>query len=707
MIYTSGSTGQPKGVMIEHRSVNRLVCNADYVRLDANDCVAHASVVAFDAATFEIWGALLNGARLAILAKEVILDADVLGSAIKEFGVTTLFVTTALFNRLAHASPPPFAGLRCLLFGGEVAEPGAVRKVLQDAKPWRLVHVYGPTETTTFATSHEVTAVGEDDRRIPIGRPICNTRAHVLDRFGQRQPIGIPGELHIAGDGVARGYLRSPVLTGERFSFDPYSEDSRCRLYRTGDVVRQLPSGAYEFLGRFDRQAKIRGFRVEPEEVEAILASHPAVAECTVIVRDDGVGGKALVAYFVPRSRASVGHQAIRSFLKERLPEHMVPGVLTSLRELPLTANGKVDRERLPAPLADEGLSVTEPRVHTQLELHLIKLWQRLLGSNCVGIDDNFFDLGGHSLLAVRMVDEIERQFGRRIPLDALWYNGATVASLADLLEQDEATLAWPLLIPMRRSGSKPALFCVHTMGGNLFHYDALVHALNLDQPVFGLQARGVYGREKPRWSVEEIAADCVAAMRSQQRRGPYLIAGYSSGGWIAYEMSRQLRDRGEAVAALTLLDVFGPGLKRNDDSWSMIARTLRRDGIRHIQERVYHKVLFTLGLSRMRALRKIGEAQRWAFSSYRPKPSEVEVHLFRAGASADKVADPTLGWMALATRGVRIHEIAGSHSSIMKPPRVVELARELQDVLDSSTTKAGTVEPSDEALPRRTIRRN
>ena len=687
VIYTSGSTGTPKGVMIEQRAVVRLVRNADYVRLGPADGVAQASNASFDAATFEVWGALLNGARLVVLQTATLMDAQSLVEAITSQRITTLFLTTALFNRLAHASPPPFAALTHLLFGGERADPGSVLRVLEHGAPRQLVHVYGPTETTTFATWYAVTQASELRSYVPIGRPISNTTAHIVNRDGQPQPIGVVGELLIGGDGVARGYLRRPELTAERFASDPYCANSAARLYRTGDFARYRADGDIEFIGRRDQQVKIRGFRIEPSEVEAVLASHPAVAGCAVVVAEVRPGEHGLVAYYAAAEGASLSREAARGFLRSKLPEHMVPAVFVALPSLPLTPNGKVDRSRLPEPReAPEADRVRSRTPSDQLELHLVKLWERMLGVEGIGIHDDFFELGGHSLLAAQLFDEIERLFGRRLPLDTLWYKGASIADVAHLLREDKQSITWPILVPIKPSGVKPPLFVVHTMGGNLFHYDHLARALDPDQPIIGLQARGVYGREQPRRRIEDIAADCVRALRGHQAQGPYLIAGYSSAGIVAFEIARQLESAGEKVGLLALIDSFSPRAKRKRSLVQATAGMLRRLQLRLVQERAYHAILHWTGLSHRRRLGSVGEAQRWAYWSYRARPYAGAACLFVANASLEMVHEPSLGWEQLVQGGLHVHRLPGGHSSIMQAPLVAELAAMFQAELDRAT---------------------
>jgi amino acid adenylation domain-containing protein len=347
VIYTSGSTGRPKGVAVAHRAINRLVIHTDYVELTSADVMAQASNASFDAATFEIWGALLHGARLVIISTEVMLSPRALASAIERYGITVLFLTTALFNQLIERIPSALAKLSHLLFGGEAADPLRVRELLRHGPPKRLLHVYGPTETTTFASSYLIENVRDGEVTVPIGRPIANTQIYVLDPRLSPAPIGIPGEIYIGGDGAARGYLNCPEVTAEKFIADPFSEKPGTRLYKTGDLARYLSDGNIEFLGRIDDQVKIRGYRIEPGEVESALIRHPAIHEAVVLAQEEGDASaslkadRRLVAYAVVNQRPGPSTNELRSFLQLKLPEYMVPSAFVFLDSLPLTPNGK------------------------------------------------------------------------------------------------------------------------------------------------------------------------------------------------------------------------------------------------------------------------------------------------------------------------------------------------------------------------------
>lgn len=405
VIYTSGSTGRPKGISIPQQAVARLLFETNYIRLRPGDFVAQASNASFDAATFEIWGALLHGGRLVGITREMNTSLHAFATHLHRYGVEILFLTTALFNQLAREEPHTFERLRYLLFGGEAVEPRWVRSVLKHGPPGHLLHVYGPTESTTFASWHQVEEVAEGVSTVPIGRPLANTEFFVLDRYLQPVGVGIPGELYIGRDGLARGYLHCSDVTAARFIPHPFSTSPGARLYRTGDLVRYRSNGQIEFIERIDQQIKIRGFRVEPGEIEAALRDHPAVREVVVILRQDQPGVKRLVAYLVTQPDQSVTVAELRSYLQAQLPSYMVPGAYVLLSSLPLNPNGKVERKALPPPDMERS---TAERVYiaprTPLEERFAQIWSQTLRIERIGIADNFFELGGDSILCFQIV---------------------------------------------------------------------------------------------------------------------------------------------------------------------------------------------------------------------------------------------------------------------------------------------------------------
>ncbi|HWK88466.1 MAG TPA: amino acid adenylation domain-containing protein, partial [Longimicrobium sp.] len=430
VIYTSGSTGTPKGAMIPHRAVVRTVVGTDYVTLGAGDRVAQQANLSFDAAVFEVWGALLNGATLVGIPRDVLLAPAEYARALRELRITTCLHTTQVFNRHVHAVPDVFAPLRQVLFGGEKADPAAVRACLRGGPPGRLVNVYGPTEATVFATTHEVSALAPDAHTVSIGRPIANTRCYVLDERGGLAGTGIPGELWIGGDGLAAGYLGRPGLSAERFAPDPFAGDPAARMYRSGDRARWLEDGTLEFLGRLDEQVKVRGFRIEPGEVETALHEHPAVRECAVIAREDVPGERRLVAYVAGPDAEALRAAELRGFLKERLPDYLVPSAFVVMDAIPVTPNGKLDRRALPAPEAPRpSAEAASAAPRTPVERVLAEAWAEVLRLERVGIHDNFFALGGDSILSIQVIARAGQRGVRVMPKQMFVHQ--TIAELA------------------------------------------------------------------------------------------------------------------------------------------------------------------------------------------------------------------------------------------------------------------------------------
>jgi acyl-coenzyme A synthetase/AMP-(fatty) acid ligase/acyl carrier protein len=413
----------------------RLVQGSDYARFAPEEVFLQLAPLTFDASTFEIWGALLNGARLVLFPPHQPSLAE-LGAALERYEVTSLWLTAGLFHQMVEEQWESLRGLRQLLAGGEVLSPAHVQQAVQRLEGCQLINGYGPTENTTFTCCWPVPPAGVESGSVPIGGPIANTQVYVLD--GQRQPvpIGVPGELYIGGDGLARGYLNQPQLTAEKFVPDPFSGTPGARLYQTGDRVRWLEDGTLEFLGRRDRQVKVRGYRIELEEIEAVLGRHPGVREAVVLVRADQPEQKRLVAYLVPNGGDAPDVRELRGFLQARLPEYMLPAAFVVLEALPLSPHGKIDRQAFPDLEPERpalGPAYAAPR--TPVEEALVEIWAELLGLEQVGVDDDFFELGGHSLLVTRMVARVHRAFGVELPLRSL-FEARTVAVLAVAIRQ-------------------------------------------------------------------------------------------------------------------------------------------------------------------------------------------------------------------------------------------------------------------------------
>ncbi|KGW97933.1 D-alanine--poly(phosphoribitol) ligase, subunit 1 [Burkholderia pseudomallei MSHR456] len=554
VMYTSGSSGQPKGVLVTHRGIARLAVNSGYATFDASDRFAFASNPAFDASTFEVWTALLNGASIGIVKRDDLLDLGALAGKLSSIGVTCLFLTTALFNRCVSFDPAMFARLRCVISGGERADPAVYRKVLEAGPPRHLLNAYGPTETTTFAAVWEAEPRTLAAQAAPIGRPIGNTSVYVLDAYGAPVPVGVTGEIHIGGPGVAQGYLNRPALSAERFVRDPFVGGD-ARMYRTGDLGRWRPDGMLDCIGRADFQVKIRGFRIELGEIEACLLEHGALAQAAVLARDDGGdGGKTLVAYYVPRAGHEDGAPALRAHLAARLPEYMVPATYVRLPAMPLTPNGKLERRALPAP--DERSYVRRDYAAPQgeIETTLARIWAELFGIERVGRHDGFFELGGHSLLAVRMVARVHDVLGVEVPLRALFAD-PVLHVFASAVARASTRQASSNLVAFRSAGTAAPLFFIHSGLGEIGFVGDLLPGIAPEIPVYGFAAVGFLAGETPHATIEEMAAQYVDVMRRVQPHGPYRLAGWCAGGNIAFEMAHQLIAADETVEFLCMID--------------------------------------------------------------------------------------------------------------------------------------------------------
>ncbi|WP_420126423.1 amino acid adenylation domain-containing protein [Longimicrobium sp.] len=476
VFYTSGSTGRPKGVMMAHREVVQFADGLPgTMPIGPGDRVAQASNASFDAAVFEIWGALIHGATLVGIDRDVLLSAPLLGQALREQGITHLYQTAALFNQHVREQVDVYASLRQLVFGAEAVGTESVRRMLRSGKPARVLHEYGPTEATVWCTLEEVDEVAEDAPTVLIGGPIPNARAYVLDPAGEPLPVGVPGDLCIGGDGVVRGYLGRPGLTAERFVPDPFAAEPGARMYRTGDRARWRAEGKLEFMGRLDDQVKIRGFRIEPGEVEAAIAPYPGVRQARVMMREDQPGDKRLVAYVVGDAEV----EALRAHLRQSLPEYMVPQAIVPLDRLPLNANGKVDRKALPAPEYASSEAYVAPR--TPAEEVLAGIWAEVLGVERVGAEAGFFELGGHSLLATRVAARIRTVFGVEIPLRAV-FERAVLSELAAEIERLRGTggaAGADVIAPAAREGDLPATFAQERLW--------FVDALDPGSPVYSI----------------------------------------------------------------------------------------------------------------------------------------------------------------------------------------------------------------------------
>ncbi|MGG3818735.1 non-ribosomal peptide synthetase DhbF [Bacillus subtilis] len=580
VIYTSGSTGVPKGVMIPHQNVTRLFAATEHwFRFSSDDIWTMFHSYAFDFSVWEIWGPLLHGGRLVIVPHHVSRSPEAFLRLLVKEGVTVLNQTPSAFYQFMQAErEQPDLGqalsLRYVIFGGEALELSRLEDWYNrhpENRP-QLINMYGITETTVHVSYIEL------DRSMAalranslIGCGIPDLGVYVLDERLQPVPPGVAGELYVSGAGLARGYLGRPGLTSERFIADPFGPPGT-RMYRTGDMARLRADGSLDYVGRADHQVKIRGFRIELGEIEAALVQHPQLEDAAVIVREDQPGDKRLAAYVIP-SEETFDTAELRKYAAERLPDYMVPAAFVTMKELPLTPNGKLDRKALPAP--DFAAAVTGRGPRTPQEEILCDLFMEVLHLPRVGIDDRFFDLGGHSLLAVQLMSRIREALGVELSIGNL-FEAPTVAGLAERLEMGSSQSALDVLLPLRPSGDKPPLFCVHPAGGLSWCYAGLMTNIGTDYPIYGLQARGIGQREELPKTLDDMAADYIKQIRTVQPKGPYHLLGWSLGGNVVQAMATQLQNQGEEVSLLVMLDAypnhFLPIKKAPDDEEALIA---------------------------------------------------------------------------------------------------------------------------------------
>jgi amino acid adenylation domain-containing protein len=722
VIYTSGSTGKPKGVAIEHRNTVAFLswANSIFTVEQLKGTLASTSVC-FDLSVYEMFAPLSCGG--AVILVENVLH---LPSAPAAREVTLVNTVPSAITELLRIKGVP-ASVRTVNLAGEPLKTSLVRQIYELEHIKEVYDLYGPSEDTTYSTY-----TLRNTEKATIGRPISNTQAYVLDRYLQPVPIGVPGELYLGGDGLARGYLNRPELTDERFIENPFGSEPNARIYKTGDLVRYLPNGEIEYLGRIDNQVKIRGFRIELGEIEARLLAHPAVTEAVVTAREDAPGDKRLAAYFVTES--PVKATDLRDYLKQTLPDYMIPAAFVELDEMPLTPNGKIDRKALPAPssaIAESDRAFVAHR--DDVESRLVKIWETILNVNPISVKDDFFELGGHSLQAVRMFAEVEEAFGKMIPLATLFEAG-TIEKLAEILRQDTWAERESSIVPIQTNGSKPPFFCVHAKGGNVLFYRDLSKHLGEDQPFYGIQARRLGGRQVGHATVEEMAEFYIKEMKTVQPEGPYFVGGTSFGGLAAFEIAQQLRRRGEKVGLLALFDTGTPDYPKllpttsalHLKIYDLISRVQQHrdillafnskekanyiyDKLQKVKLKYRRKIVNNYKkIARKFYLQAKGtgsipakyiqlEDQIWkAGQKYQPQIYDGKMTLFRALIQPLGIEpDPTLGWQPFVSGEIEIHDVPGHHGSITREPYVQVLAEKLTDCLALTQKGAEKLENS------------
>ncbi len=723
IIFTSGSTGRPKGVEVTHEAlVNFLHSMQREPGLNPEDVVLAMTTLSFDISVLEIFLPLMVGARTVVVPREILIDPHELETLLERQGVTLMQATPATWRMLFNAGWKGRKALRALC-GGEAMSPDlAARMLAACGEVWNM---YGPTETTVWSMVARV----HNKEAVSLGGPIDNTWVGVVDERLQPVGAGVAGELLIGGAGVARGYRNRPDLTRERFIDDPLgsAEVTRWkRCYRTGDLVRFRADGTVEFIGRRDHQVKMRGHRVELGEVEAALLEHAAVCDAAVVLREDAQGHPCLVAYLVPATPQS--GQGVRSFRSDirqwllgRLPDYMVPAAFVCLQQIPRTPEGKKDRAALPLP-DKEAFDASERFVapRTAVEKTLAKLWSEILKLDKVGIRQSFFELGGQSLMAVALFAKMEKVFGRRLPLATL-LRAPTIEQLAMELEGRPTveSAGWKSLVPIQTKGSRPPLFLVHGAGGNVLLYRALAERLSPEQPIYGLQSRGLDGISAPLQTIEEMAAEYLKEIRSVQPAGPYHLGGYCLGGTVAYEMAQLLRQAGERVELVALLDTynFSRALKVSFASFlreklkfhlGNFLRLRPREMVRYLGEKIriardgeLANLLTSRPGSAPAAAEGVARAESGiegsvqalndaAADRYLPKPYGGRIALFKPQVNYKFYPDPRMGWGDLVQGGLDIVELPVNPHAMLVEPYVGTLAEQLRKRILPDAPAAG-----------------
>src|SRR3954471_15823196 len=696
VIYTSGSTGTPKGVMIDHAALgNYIAWGIPACRLSTGTGAPVLNALAFDATVTALFLPLLSGKLVALPPEQN--QFEILADRYGAGDFSLLKLTPSHLDMLNHVGPIERLSrlTNCIVVGGESVTGAHLAPWRRHIPQTQIIIHYGPTETTCGSTTYKLQTSDPDDGVMPIGRPIWNTQVYVLDGGLEPVPAGVSGELYIAGSGLARGYVGRAGLTAERFVADPFGI-AGSRMYRTGDLARWRGDGVLEFLGRADAQVKVRGFRIEPGEIEAALVGHGDVAQAAVIAREDGPGGKRLVGYVVAAGAAVPDAAVLRAHLGRSLPEHMVPSAFVVLDRLPLTPNGKLDRRALPAPEQPVGAVRRVPR--TPQEEILCALFAEVLGLERVGIDDNFFALGGHSLLATRLISRIRSTLDVELAIRSL-FEAPTVEALCDRLngsQPDRSPL--DVLLPLRPSGSLPPLFCIHPGGGLSWSYSGLMRHLPSDRPIYGLQARGILHPETSPRTLEDMDADYVTVIRQIQPTAPYHLLGWSFGGLVAHAMATHLQECGETVALLALLDCYpvaGQSHPQNEtelDDETILAKQLKAlgyySGDAPLQVssaldilRQEGDILANLDEHQVAAIIQVMKQNSRLARAFLPRRFRGDALLF--AATQDNSRPEPHKWQPYVSGKIAVHEVDCEHVHMMRPIPLAQIGRVLANAFD------------------------
>jgi len=712
VMYTSGSTGQPKGVMVQHNSlVNYLSWAIKTYAVDGRSSIPIHSSIAFDSTVASLYPSLLTGGLVELLPEDV--GAQSLLTALRAVKNRSKVVVTPAHLELLneHLKPDEMASMtKVLVIAGESLRAESLSLWRKCAPGTRLFNEYGPTEATVGSCAYELQPGDPSSGPVPIGSPILNAQAYVLDPNLHPVPPGVTGELYIGGAGVARGYLNRPELTREQFLDDPFSGGGGGRLYKTGDLVRYREDGKLEFQGRVDDQVKLHGYRLELGEIEATLANHPNVKSCVVLVREDATGNKELVSYVMAHNSESADAERLREFLGQRLPGFMVPAQYVFLDSFPLTENGKIDRKSLPDPVVNSGSSshkFVAPRTETEKKLEAV--WREVLKVDRVGIHDDLFELGAHSLLAIKATSKIQEVFGVRLDMPTLFVS-ATIAGLAEALLRKEGSNEEAAFTTNNQPDDGTPPFWL--AGGNMSIRPLLLQ-LGKHLPVYSMGLRpGRTNQFKEPLNMERLVEHMVSEIRERQRVGPYFLGGFCVNGIFAYEVARQLMMQGQDVKLLVLFEPFNPSQNAKDRVMTGLRRMIFRvrfrfgelcelkisDLPRYARSRWKGLAMMVADViwrssARLRVRKRGSQSPTLeqilfvAASSYKPKPLGCPTVIFSCkNWPMLSAGDPYFGWRKLLTGPTETHELPGDHEGIFREPNVRVLADKLRACLQTTT---------------------
>ncbi|HLG64405.1 MAG TPA: amino acid adenylation domain-containing protein [Ktedonosporobacter sp.] len=715
VIYTSGSTGKPKGVVVTYRGVCNLLAQQEAIfHVHPGLRILQFASQSFDVSVWEIWMSLMNGATLYLNTRDALMPGEPLANVLLTQGINVLVLTPSAMMALPERA---FPALQHIVTAGEAYSNELVERWSEKA---HLYNAYGPTETTCYSTL--VVDLRETGKSL-IGRPICNTQIYLLNEWLQPVPVGVSGEIYIGGAGLARGYMQQPAITAERFVPDPYSTTPGQRLYKTGDLARYTADGQLIFLGRNDSQVKLRGFRIELGEIEKTLDQYAAVQQCVVMVREDRPKDRTLVVYIVPKEGQQIESLELMNYLRSKLPPYMLPNSIVSLETFPMMPNGKIDKNKLPAPGA-QGLVRQEafrpPR--DLVEQQLVQSIEEILQLRPISITDNFFLIGGHSLSAIRLMSEIQKRLEVQIELPVI-FQAQDIAALARAIRQLQGahTVTRSPLVPIQPRGDKAPFFCIHPASGNVSSYYNLARYLRPDRPVYGIQDTTVVEEgESGASSLEEMVCSYISVLKEIQPEGPYFLGGYSFGGLIAFEMAQQLLAQGQKVALLAIFDSHPPTHADDvtDDETTLLAiiasEWLRESSNKKVQDiydelaplTVEEQLQHVLSLVRQANVELLSMDPRWVRQqvllfksrmhtalSYKARQYPGPITFFRANErdelDQNKVLAENLdelGWQQMTALPLEVYLVPGYHNTIMNNPSVETLAQHLQGCLDRAS---------------------